>query len=385
MRLEWLGFLGSFLLAASLVGCAYLAVTVYAIRRLIRRPLPQAVESIPVSLLKPLCGDDSGLYENLRSFCLQDYGTFQIVFGVADQADPAIPVVRRLMTEFPALDIALAVGGTSRAANLKVANLINMLPQASHDLLAVSDSDMRVPPRYLAAVTAPLADPGIGLVTCLYRGISAGGLWSDLAAMHINQGFLPQAAVGDALGAGGGAFGASLVLRRATLDAIGGFARVADYLADDHALGQAVRSLAQRLLLSPLLVDNLVYEAGPGALFRHELRWASTVRLLAPAGYVGLVISHPLALALLALFLGAPPIWAISGLILVFLVRWVTVRLNEQALGLRRAPAYLLPLRDLLSFVVYIASFFTRNVAWRDHRFQIGRDGRLSPEGDRPA
>jgi ceramide glucosyltransferase len=385
MRLEWLGFLGCFLLAGSLAGCAYLAITVYAIRRLIRRPLPQAVESAPVSLLKPLCGDDSGLYENLRSFCLQDYGTFQIVFGVADPADPAIAVVRRLMTEFPTLDIALAVGGTSGAANLKVANLINMLPQARHDLLAVSDSDMRAPPRYLAAVTAPLADPGVGLVTCLYRGISAGGLWSDLAALHINQGFLPQAAVGEALGAGGGAFGASLALRRATLDAIGGFARVADYLADDHALGHAVRSLGQRVLLSPLLVDNMVYEAGLGPLFRHELRWANTVRLLAPAGYAGLVISHPLVLALLALLLGAPPIWAILGLILVFLVRWVTVRLNERTLGLRRAPAYLLPLRDLLSFVVYIASFFTRNVAWRDHRFRIGRDGRLSPEGDSPA
>src|SRR5271170_2794157 len=134
MRLEWLGFLGSYLLAASLAGCVYLVVTVYAIRRLIRRPLPLAAGSTPVSLLKPLCSDDSGLYENLRSFCLQDYGIFQIVFGVADPADPAIAVVRRLMTEFPKLDIALTVGGTSRAANLKVANLINMLPQASHDL-----------------------------------------------------------------------------------------------------------------------------------------------------------------------------------------------------------------------------------------------------------
>ena len=385
MHLEWLGFLGNLLLAASLAGCVYLAVAAFAVRRLIRRPLPQVAESSPVSLLKPLCGADSGLYENLRSFCLQEYGTFQIVFGVADVADPAIPVVRRLMAEFPQRDMALASGGTTSAGNLKVANLIAMLPLARHDFLAISDSDMRVKPNYIAAVTAPLADPAVGLVTCLYRGISSGGFWSDLAAMHVNHGFLPQAALGEALGAGGGAFGASLALTRATLDAVGGFARLKDYLADDHVLGQEVRALGRRVVLSPLLVDDMVDEADLGALYWHELRWANTVRLLAPWGYAGSVIGHPLALALLALLLGAGPLWAVSGLTLAFLVRWATIRLNERALVLARAPVYLIPLRDLLSFVVYTASFFTRNVAWRDRRFRLGRDGRLRPEGDRPA
>jgi len=385
MHLEWLGFLGTLLLAASLAGCVYLAVAALAVRRLIRRPLPPAADSPPVSLLKPLCGADSGLYENLRSFCLQEYGTFQIVFGVADAADPAIAVVRRLMAEYPKIDMALAAGGTTSAGNLKVANLISMLPLARHDLLAISDSDMRAPPNYIAAVTALLADPGIGLVTCLYRGISSGGFWSDLAAMHVNHGFLPQAALGDALDAGGGAFGASLALKRATLDAVGGFARLKDYLADDHVLGQEVRALGRRVLLSPLLVDDMVDEASLGALYRHELRWANTVRLLAPWGYAGSVIGHPLALALLALLLGPSHLWAFFGLILAFLVRWATIRLDERALVLARAPAYMIPVRDLLSFVVYTASFFTRNVAWRDRRFRLGRDGRLRPKGDRPA
>ncbi len=385
MHLEWLGFLGNLLLAASLAGCVYLAVAAFAVRRLIRRPLPRATDSPPVSLLKPLCGDDSGLYRNLRSFCLQEYGTFQIVFGVADAADPAIHVVRKLMAEFPQRDIALAVGGTTGAGNLKVANLMAMLPLARHDLLAISDSDMRVKPNYVASVTAPLADPKVGLVTCLYRGISTGGFWSDLAAMHVNHGFLPQAALGEALGAGGGAFGASLALRRATLDAIGGFARLKDYLADDPVLGQAVRALGQCVLLSPLLVDDMVDEAGLDALFRHELRWANTVRLLAPWGYLGSVIGHPLSLALLALLLGPAHLWAVFALILAFVARWATIRLDENALEIARAPAYLIPVRDLLSFVVYTASFFTRNVAWRDRRFRLGRDGRLKPEGDRPA
>jgi len=384
MHLDWLGFLGSLCLAASLVGCGYLVTAALIVRRLFRDKPPYASGANPASLLKPLCGDDSGLYENLRSFCLQDYANYQIVFGVADPADPAIAVVRRLMAEFPKADIALAVGGNSRAANLKVANLINMLPLARHDLLAISDSDMRVTPKYLSAVTAPLEDPGVGLVTCLYRGISAGDLWSDLAAMHINHGFLPQAAMGEALGAGGGSFGASMALRRASLDAIGGFARIADYLADDHALGQAVRGLGQRVLLSPLLVDDRVFETGLGGMFRHELRWASTVRLLAPWGFAGSVVSYPLPLAFLALFLGAPPLWAVLGLILAFLVRWLTIRFNERNLGLSPASAYLIPLRDLLSFVVYTASFFTRDVAWRGRRFRIDRAGRMIPKGDNP-
>jgi len=388
MHLEWLGFFGSLCLAASLAGCCYLVAAALIVRRLFRARPPLASGANPASLLKPLCGDDSGLYENLRSFCLQDYANFQIVFGVADPADPAIAVVRRLMAEFPQADIALAVGGNSRAANLKVANLINMRHLARHGLLVISDSDMRVAPNYLATVTAPLADPGVGLVTCLYRGIPVGGpakgLWSDLAAMHINHGFLPQAALGEALGAGGGAFGASMALRRASLDAIGGFARIADYLADDHALGHAVRGLGQRVLLSPLLVDDMVYESGLGGVFRHELRWANTVRLLAPWGFAGSVVAHPLALALLGLLLGAPPLWAILGLILAFLVRWASIRFNERSLGLSRAPAWLIPLRDLLSFVVYTASFFTRDVAWRGRRFRIDRAGRMISKGDNP-
>ncbi len=385
MHLEWLGFIGNLLLAASLVGCGYLLLASFAVRRLIRRPLPEAALSPSISLLKPLHGVDAGLYENLRSFCLQNYGKFQLVFGVADAGDAAIAVVRRLMAEFPGIDMEIVVGGAARAGNnFKVANLMSMLPRARFDVLAISDSDMRVKPGYLTAVTAPLADPGVGLVTCLYRGIPDGGFWSEVAAMHINHGFLPQAALGAALGAGGGAFGASLALRRATLDAVGGFARVADYLADDHALGQAVSALGQRVLLSPLLVDNWVHEPGLAAMLRHELRWARTVRLLAPWGYAGSGVSHPLALALLALLLGAPPLWALSALILAFLLRWATIRLNERALGLAPIPATLIPLRDLLSFVVYTASFFTRNVAWRDRRFQVARDGRLKSKGDSP-
>jgi ceramide glucosyltransferase len=384
MQLEWLVFLGWACLAASVAGLLYLMGSVAAVRIIRNRPR-RGGGSTPVTLLKPLKGADAELYDNLRSFCVQEYAQFQIVFGVADLDDPAVAVVRRLIAEFPQRDLTLVVGGAGRAANRKVANLMDMLPAARHRLLLISDSDMRVMPDYLGVITPLLAVPGVGLVTCLYRGVPAGsGLWSRLACLYVNHGFLPQAAVGEILHTGDGAFGATLALSRDTLDAIGGLEAVADQLADDHALGAAVRRIGRTIVLAPVLVDNVIFEPTLGALFRHELRWARTVRLLAPAGYAGSVITYPVALALLALLLHPAP-WSVYGLIGALAVRTATVWLGDRALGLPATPVYLIPLRDGLSFAVFIASFFARSVAWRDRRYRIARGGRLSLDGDSPA
>jgi ceramide glucosyltransferase len=384
MRLEWLVFLGWACLAASVAGLLYLMVSVAAMRIIRNRPR-RSGDATPVTVLKPLKGADAELYGNLRSFCVQEYAQFQIVFGVADPDDPAIAVVQRLVAEFPQRDLTLMVGGAGRAANRKVANLMNMLPAARHPLLIISDSDMRVMPDYLGVVAPLLAAPGVGLVTCLYRGVPAGsGLWSRLACLHVNHGFLPQAAVGEILRTGDGAFGATLALSRDTLDAIGGLEAVADQLADDHALGAAVRRIGRTIVLAPVLVDNVIFEPTLGALFRHELRWARTVRLLAPAGYAGSVITYPVALAVLALLLHAAS-WSVYGLIAALVVRTATVWLGDRVLGLPATPVYLIPLRDGLSFAVFIASFFARSVAWRDRRYRIARGGRLSLDGDSPA
>jgi len=240
---------------------------------------------------------------------------------------------------------------------------------------------MRVSPDYLTHVTAPFADPEVGIVTCLYRGIAAGGIWSDLASLHVNHGFLPQAVVGRALALGNGCFGATIALRAATLDAIGGFGVVADKLADDHALGEAVTRTGLRLQLSPHLIDNLIAEPGLGALFRHELRWALTVRVIAPSGFAGSLVTQPVVLALLALAFGAAP-WV---LVIASVSRCLTVWLTDRSLVLKPSPWWLLPLRDLLSFAVFVASFFIRSVAWRDHSFRISRTGRLTLDGDLPA
>lgn len=385
MYLDSLIILGWLLLAGSSAGCLYLVYAGWVTRRFAARAQQRPADSPPVSVLKPLCGEDPDLYENLASFCRQDYPAWQIVFGVQDAGDPAIAVVRRLIADFPSVELKLVIERGRRNGNLKVANLQNMLPAARHGVIVIADSDMRVSPDYLATVTAPLLDPATGLVTCLYRGVPAGGFWSRLAVLHINHGFLPQALVADSLGTSGGCFGATLALRRDTLTAIGGLAAIADQLADDHALGAAVRGLGRAVVLSPYLVDNVIAEPSLAALFRHELRWARTIRLVAPAGFLGSIVTHPMALALGALALGTQPVAAPVLLLAALSCRAVMVRMVDRALGLAPTPLWLMPGRDLLSFAVFVASFFARKVAWRDRTFRVGRDGQLILDGDRPA
>jgi len=373
------------LIGLSLVGCAYLGVSVWAVRRLKQRNPRRGAAAGPISVLKPLCGEDPDLAGNLRSFCTQDYPEVQVVFGVREESDPAVAIVRRLMAELPDADLTLVVDGRRRGRNLKVANLQNMLPAARHGVLVIADSDMRVERHYLAAMSAPLADPRVGLVTCLYRGIPVGGVWSRLACLHVNHGFLPQAALADAIGAGAGCFGASIGLRRDTLERIGGLGAIADELADDYALGAAVRRLGLRIELLPLIVDNVIVEPSLVALFRHELRWARTIRLVAPLGFLGSVVTQPVVMAAAALALGALPAAAAAALAVALASRALTVGLIDRALRLPRSPLILLPLRDVLSFAVFIASFFTRRVEWRDRTFRVGPNGRLKLDGDSPA
>jgi ceramide glucosyltransferase len=364
--------------AASAAGSFYLLCAGVAVRRFAARAQPPAPLAAPVSILKPLCGEDAGLYGNLESFCCQDYPQWQVVFGVQDSGDAAIPVVRRLIAAHPEADLVLVVEPSRRDGNLKVANLQNMLPKARHDVIVIADSDMHVRPDYLAEVTAPLVDRSTGLVTCLYRGISAGGLWSQLACLNINHGFLPQALVAAAVGERNGCFGATIALRRDTLDAVGGLSAIAHSLADDHALGAAVRRLGLGVVLSAHVVDNVVAEPSLAALFRHELRWSRTIRAIAPAGFAGSILTQPMVLALLALVAAPRPAAAVLALALVS--RAAMVRMIDSALRLPATPLWLMPLRDLLSFAVFIASFLSRTVAWRDRTFRIGRDGQLIHE-----
>lgn len=373
------------LAAVCLGGSLYLLLAASAVRRFARTPVAHAAEPVSVTVLKPLHGEDRQLYESLRSFCAQRHPRFQVIFGVRDPADPAIAIVRRLIAEFPAGDLALVIDPSVSGSNFKVSNLENMVPLAKHDVFVIADSDMRVAPDYLTAVTAPLADPGIGLVTCLYRGHPIGGLWSRLAAMFVNHGFLPSALIGERMRPGDACFGATMALRRDTYAAIGGFAALRDQLADDYALGAAVRRAGQRVVLSPHLVDTTMGDADLAALITHELRWARTIRLLAPLGFAASIVTQPLALALVAtLALGAPAIM-LAVLVISLVCRLAMVRIVDRALALPATELWLVPLRDMLSFAIFIASFLNNRVAWRDSKFRIAADGRLVAIGDNRA
>ncbi len=383
MTEDLLKFLSFALELGALLGCTYLLFAGQLLIRFVRQPPPSAPIQPPVSVLKPLCGEDPGLYENLLSFADQRYPDFELICGVQDPSDPAIAVVERLQHERPERRVVLVVETRRQARNLKVANLMNMLPSARHDRLVLADSDIRVAPDFLAAVVAPLEDPRVGLVTSLYRGRPAdAAAASRLGAQFINHAFLPQAILGEILVPGQGCFGASIAMTRATLDAMGGLAAVGDTLADDNALGAGVRRLGKRVQVSTVVIDDWIGEASLVRLFRHELRWALTIRGVAPWGYLGSVVTHPLMLALLAVLAGGLQPIPLTVLAVALLGRFAMVRAIDRALKLATTPFWRIPGRDLLSFAVFLASFCTRSVAWRDHHFHIDSHGYLTLDGD---
>ena len=362
---------------------AYLIGAATAVVRFARRPLVLGPGAAAVSVLKPLHGAEPGLYENLRSFADQEYHSAQIVLGVNGAQDGALPVARTLICNLPGCDIALVIDPGSRGSNQKVANLENMLAAARHDILVLADSDMRADRSYLAAVTAPLQDPRTGVVTCVYKGVSTGGRWSGLGAMHINFAFLPGALVADALGLGGGCFGATIALRRETLERIGRFSRLRDELADDHRIGEEARALGLAVVLSPYVVEARVTEPTFADLWQHELRWARTVRAVAPVEFAGSLLSHPVALAALAAAAAGFGLTSCIFLVISCALRWATAWVIAGALGLPPPKPWLLAARDALSFAVFVASFFARTVSWREQVFRVEASGRMTADGDK--
>src|SRR5271166_3656115 len=293
MALEQIGafataWLSLFCLAASMFGSICALGAAWAARWFVRRPVSLAPMTWPdVSILKPLSGIEAQLSENIETYFKQDYpGNVQFVFGVQDPDDGAIPVVRELMRRYPELDLQLVVNGATHGSNRKVSNLINMRQVARHPLIVLADSDVAVGPDYLRTLAAALAEPGVGVVTCLYRGLPNAGFWSRLSAMGIHDHFLPGAAIGLALGFARPCLGQTIALNRETLARIGGFEAVANELADDYAIGKAVRRAGLRVVLPPMLVAHSFEEKSLGEVVRHELRWARTIFTVDPVGYI---------------------------------------------------------------------------------------------------
>ena len=367
----------------SAAGYALIAVVAaVAWRRQTRRKIVRARP--PVTVLKPLCGAEPGLYEHLRSFCRQDYPEFQIVFGVRDASDPACAVVKRLAAEFPSLPMELVIDPRLHGSNLKISNLINMLPYARHDLMAMADSDAYVESDYLAAVTAPLLDPKVGLVTCIYRGIPTQRLWSRLGAMYINEWYVPSVLLAWLFGHEGYVSGQTICVRKDTLQRIGGLGTLVDHLADDYRLGELVRALGLRIVLSPYKVKGVHHEPDLGSLTRHELRWMRTIRVLRPASFrlIFLTFSVPLAVLGIAAVAAASSLsmaaWALFGTtVLARLVLHFVHRLGDHRWAM--SDLWLLPFRDLLICWVWCRSFFTSHVTWRGNEFDVDADGVMHP------
>jgi len=372
------------LLAASLGGIVYLVAAVRSVAAFSRRRGEEPADAPPpVTVLKPVCGLEYGLYENLRSFCDQDYSEFQVVFGVRDPDDPAIPVIRRVIDEFPGRDAVLVVDGRVVGGNLKVSNLANMFPAARHDLLVIADSDMRVDRNYLRAVAAPFGDPRVGAATCLYSGTPSPGLPSALGAIYVNDWFFPSVLVALAIQELRFCLGSTMAVRRDALAAIGGFEALAPYLADDYMLGNLVARRGYEVRLCPYVVECIVSEPGFGSLFARELRWARTVRACRPVGYAFSVIGNG-AVSLAGLFLLVTR-FGILGAALLALAIALRVVLHGRVRSAVRVPPpatpWLIPVRDLLCLAIWAASFRSRGVIWKNWRLAVRPDGRFPPNG----
>jgi ceramide glucosyltransferase len=355
----------------------YLVLATLATRRFAARTALPATSQPAVTVLKPLCGNEPQLYDNLRSFCRQDYPKFQIVFGAGSADDPAVGVVQRLIAEHPDAELTLVCDEPVKGPNRKVGKLENMVTRAEHDVLVVADSDIRVDPGYLARIVRPLEDPAVGLVTCLFRGRPTDGFWSRFRAMWFNYDFFPSVLFSRWLGLQIGCFGSTMVLRRESLAAIGDFASIRDQLADDYALGAAVRRTGKRVVLCDDTVDSTIHETGFRSLSLHELRWGRTLRSVAPIGYAASVLGHPLALAALAALLGGfgtPSLFVLATALAVRL--WMT-REIDRSLGLPSTPVWLVPLRDALSFLTLFVSLWGTRVVWRKRSLRLAPGGRL--------
>lgn len=377
--MHWLHLFGDFAAVLGLFGAIYALIASAAAARALKSPAAEPTSFPSVTLLKPLHSDEPMLAENLESFFAQDYpAPVQIVFGVQNAADPAIAVVRALQAKHPERDMDLVIDARLFGANRKISNLINMFPRARHDVLILSDSDISVPRHWLQTVIGTLQQPGVGAVTCLYIGKPLGTLWSKLAAMGISYQFLPNVVVGTQASLAAPCFGSTIAFTRKTLEEIGGFHAFTGFLADDYEIGRAVREKGYTLALPHIVVDHICSEKSLGELIRHELRWNRTIRSINLSGHIGSGAIHALPLAFVAaLLLGFNPL-SLVVLAAALLARAVLKWRVDGLVGAKAGPLWLLPLRDAISFFVFLGSLFGSSIHWRGERFDMHASGGFS-------
>ena len=334
----------------------------------------------PVSIMVPLYGADFKAHQNYQRLCRQDYPEYQIVFGVRESTDSSIPIIQKLKAEFPERDIELVVSAEVIGQNSKVSNLQNMYQRVKHEHIVILDSDIRVTAGYLRKVIAPLSDPRVGLVTCLYRAAETPDFAARLEAVGITAEFAPGVLMAWMLEGVKFALGSTMATTRARLEAIGGFPALADYLADDFMLGNLIAADGYEVRLSQHVVETAMAPMGFAGMLRHQMRWARSTRISRPLGYLGLILTYGTALAILTVLADA-----LSTLSLGLLAFTLTLQMTMGWLigvhwlddRILKRNFWLLPLRDLLSFVIWCLSWVGKRVEWRGRVFEVARDGRM--------
>jgi ceramide glucosyltransferase len=363
---------------------AYLALALRSLGRFRERPTRVLDWHPPVSVLKPVCGTSPGLYECLRSFCEQDWPTYEVIFGAHSEDDPAVEVVRRLMRELPHQDLRLVVDGTLAGPNRKAANLANIYRSARYDIIVLSDSDVRVDGNCLASMAAPFVEPAVGAVASIYKGWAIGGGAARFGALYINDWFVPSVVVDVDLRGIDFVFGALSAVRRQPLQAIGGFEHLAQCLAEDFSMGRLIGHRGWRVVLSPYACDTVVADRSFAEMFRHEVRWQRSERACRPLDQFMSVVTCPLPLLALLLL----PWASIVGLgiigaeiILRILVHF-QVRRSFRIAG--PYEPWLVPLRDCVCFFAWAAGLFGNKVYWGNEAFSIKAYRKLmSAESDK--
>jgi len=365
----------------AVAGAAYFLIAVWAAKRWQRerRERPRSSFTPPVSILRSLKGLDPHMYLAFRSHCLLDYEEYEVLFGVSDPGEPALELVRKVQEEFPLRQLRVVHCPDTLGPNGKVSNLTQMLPHAKYEHIVINDSDIVVPRDYLRSVMAPLAEPSVGMVTALYRGIAGKTLGSKLEALGLSADFMGGVLVARSLQGIRFALGGTIATTKTVLAAIGGFEPLAGYLSDDYELGSRTAAKGYRVELADTVVETAVPDYRFGEFWTHQVRWARTVKACRPAEYFGLLVGFALIWAALAV-LAAPQAW------------WTWLLLGVTAVA-RFASAivvgrdvmedpqvmrdlWLVPLRDLMAFAVWVSSYAGREVEWRGQRFRL-RGGKL--------
>jgi len=368
----------------TLTSTAFLLLVIAGSRRFARmrrRLLSLRAYTPPVSVLKPVHGLEPNLEENLESFFRQDFPNFELIFCARQASDPGLQMTQHLSLKYPDVNVRILTVGEPPWTNAKLYSLEKMWKEAAHDLLVISDSDVRVAPDYLREIIKPFADPKVGMTTCIYRGLPAGGFWTELEAFGYSVEMTSGVVVADMLEGMKFALGPTMVVRRECVEALEGFGFMADYCADDYILGNRVADSGMEVVLSHHVIDHMVFHHSFLDSMRHQVRWMRSTRFSRPKGHLGTVLTYAMPFGSLGLIAGlasghATLGWALFGA--AFINRMIqSIVAGYYVAGDRKAlsHAFFYPIRDLLGVFLWIGSYLSAKIHWRGEIYRLSTGG----------